>query len=173
MNSTRLASILGVIGLALVILALGQEEASPQGELQGDSLESGVAPELQEVSAAAEQVLKEARKLVSRLGDDSFKVREAATQSLWDLGDVGIDAIREGVEADDPEISYRSRIVLRRIMTGITSETPPEIVELVQRYFRSGPEVKKAIFQELLNAEAYMQMLRLYRFEESEEARQV
>ena len=173
MNSTRLASIFGVIGLALVILALGQEEASPRGKLQGDSLESEVARELQDVSAAAEQVLEEARRLVSRLGDDSFKVREAATQSLWDLGDVGIDAIREGVEADDPEISYRSRIVLRRIMTGITSETPPEIVELVQRYFRSGPEVKKAIFQELLNAEAYMQMLRLYRFEESEEARKV
>ncbi len=173
MNSTRLASIFGVIGLALVILALGQEEASPPSEVKGDSLASEIAPELQEVSAGPEQVLKEARKLVARLGDDSFKVREAATQNLWDLGDVGIDAIREGVEADDPEVSYRSRIVLRRIMTGITSETPPEIVELVQRYFRSGPEVKKAIFQELLNAEAYMQMLRLYRFEESEEARQV
>ena len=173
MNSLRLVSIFGVFGLALIVFAPGQGEDPLQDDSGGDGLKRDLGPDSQKSDSATEFALREARKLVARLGDDSFKVREAATQSLWDLGDVGIDAIREGVAADDPEISYRSRIVLRRIMTGITSETPPEIVELVQRYFRSGAEVKKAIFQELLNAEAYMQMLRLYRFEESEEARQV
>ncbi len=173
MNSPRLVSIFGVIGLALGILALGQEEAPPSGEVEADASKPEVAVKEQGAEGGEGQVLGEARKLVARLGDDSYKVREAATQSLWDLGDVGIAAIREGLEADNPEISYRSRIVLRRIMTGITSDTPPEIVELVQRYFRSGPEVKKVIFQELLNAEAYMQMLRIYRFEENEEAREI
>ena len=150
MNSLRLVSIFGVFGLALIVFAPGQGEDPLQDDSGGDGLKRDLGPDSQKSDSATEFALREARKLVARLGDDSFKVREAATQSLWDLGDVGIDAIREGVAADDPEISYRSRIVLRRIMTGITSETPPEIVELVQRYFRSGAEVKKAIFQELL-----------------------
>ena len=173
MKSMRLATYLGAIGFALGIPALGQDNALPASEEVTDQTSPEILSVEKDPNKGVSPALIEARKLVIGLGDDSYKVREASTQSLWDLGEIGITAIKEGVESDDPEISYRSRIVLRRIMTGITPDTPPEIVELVQRYFRSGPEVKKAVFQELLNVEAYMQMLRIYRFEEDEEARRV
>ena len=118
-----------------------------------------------------ERLLNEARSLVVLLGDESYRAREEATKGLWDLGEVGIVAIEEGVQSDDPEVAHRSRILLRRIMTGITPDTPAKIVDLVQRYFSSDLNGKKSVFQALLEAEAYLQMLRIYRFEKNDEIR--
>ena len=168
---------IGLLGVA--VLGAGKPLAAQEaGEEKPDQSvpAAEAAPEVTEpvkdaAELEAERLLNEARNLVILLGDDSYRAREDATKGLWDLGEVGIVAIREGVQSEDPEVAYRSRILLRRIMTGITPDTPAKVVDLVQRYFRSGLNGKKAVFQELLEVEAYLQMLRIHRFEEDEETR--
>ena len=112
-----------------------------------------------------------AHKLVKQLADESFRVREDATRTLWDLGEVGITAVKEGTLSEDPEVAYRSRILLRRIQIGITPDTPQGVVDLVQDYFRADVTGKRNVMQDLLKEDAYIQVLRLYRFEESDSVR--
>ncbi len=173
MALNRFILFLGMTVLGFGFLTSAQEEAEPAvAGGGGDPLaEPGVEAVDESTADPEREKLLEARKLVLLLGDESYQIREEATKGLWMLGEVGIAAIREGVETDDPEVAHRSRILLRRILTGITPDTPPKVVDLVQRYFRLGVAGKKAVFQELLEAEAYVQMLRIYRFEEDEESR--
>lgn len=160
-----------VLGLGLLVSAQDEVEPPPTGSAEEVAAESEPEAAAEPAPDPEHEKLLQARKLVLLLGDESYRVREEATKGLWALGEVGIVAIREGLKTDDPEVAYRSRVLLRRILTGITPDTPPKVVDLVQRYFRSGAAAKKAVFQELLDAEAYVQMLRIYRFEEDEEAR--
>lgn len=159
-----------VLGAGLVFPAQDEAEPPAPAAAEGTVAESGTG-EADELDAPDEKLLQ-ARKLVLQLGDESYRVREEATKGLWGLGEIGIVAIREGMETDDPEVAHRSRILLQRILTGITPDTPRKVVDLVQRYFRSGVGGKKAVFQALLDAEAFVQMLRIYRFEEDEKSRQ-
>jgi hypothetical protein len=80
-------------------------------------------------------------------------------------------AIKKGVKSADPEVAYRSKILLQRVLTGITPDTPKAVVALVQKYFRSGANGKKAVFESLLKERAYTQILRIYRHEEDEASR--
>jgi len=174
MDLKRRIFLLCLILPGLGFLSPAQEEAAPDPSVVSEEVaaQEGESREDEEVPAKKEnRKLLEARKLVAQLGDESYQVREAATKGLWNLGEEGIEAIREGVGTDDPEISHRARIVLRRILTGITPETSPRIVEMVQRYFDSDPARKKDVFEDLLEAKAYIQMLRIYRFEEDEASR--
>lgn len=137
-------------------------------------VDSQVLPGEQGVDSQAlvEEQEVDLRTLVEELADDSFRVREAAQLALWGLGDAGVEALELGVKSDDPERAYRSRVVLRRILTGIGPETPAAIVQLVERYFRGTIEVKLAVMESLRDALAYSQMLRLYRFEQDLVARE-
>ena len=110
--------------------------------------------------------------LVKELADESFRVREAAQLKLWGLGEVAVDALEDGVKSPDPERSHRSRVLLRRIVTGIGPGTKPEIVELVERYFSGGIERKRAAMERLRDERAFSQVLRLYRFEKDPAVRQ-
>lgn len=114
-----------------------------------------------------------ARELVKKLGTEKYKDREEATKGLWDLGEIGMEAIQEGTKSKDPEIAHRCRILLRRIMTGITPDTPKEVVELIQLYFRSSPAGKKRVFAKLAEQKAYVQMLRVFRYEKDPEAKKL
>ncbi len=157
-----MATALGIGALALAQVT----PEKPKPKEGGDLAAAKAAPQ------PAEGPLLEARGFVAELANELYRVREDATKRLWDLGEVGIKALKEGVESDDPEVAHRSRILLQRIRTGITPTTPPEIVELVQRYFRSGINGKKKAFQELSEKKAYIQMFRLYRFEGDVAARE-
>ncbi len=164
-----------IVLLGAVALGAGGPVRAQEDE-QAEDPDPAAAPAeeavLDEAEEEARRLLNEARRLVVQLGDESFRAREDATKGLWDLGEAGILAIEEGEASDDPEIAYRSRILLRRIMTGITPDTPAKVVDLVRRYFDSGANAKKAVFQELLESEAYLQMLRIHRFEKDEDTRQ-
>ena len=113
-----------------------------------------------------------ARLLVLDLASESYRAREEASRGLWELGVIGIEAIKKGVKSADPEVAYRSKILLQRIRTGITPDTPKSVVALVQKYFRSGTNGKKAVFESLLKERAYTQVLRIYRHEEDEASRE-
>jgi hypothetical protein len=165
MKTRRIPLAGAVIALAVGGLCIAQNEVKPEEPAQGPSAAPEEAPA---PTPAAEETVDPsvaARQLVLELANEAYRAREEATKQLWDLGESGIEALEEGTENEDPEVAYRARILLQRIRTGITPATPPEIVELVQRYFRSDVTGKKVVFQKLSEFKAFLQMLRLYRFE--------
>lgn len=160
----------GGVGLSLVLGfwagAQDEQPAPPDAQTapEAPAVEQGEEPAVDEPVQV--DPLDEARRLVRDLANESYRVREEATQKLWNLGEDGLAALEEGGSNEDPEIAFRSQILLQRIRTGITPGTPQAIVDLVQRYFRSDATGKKAVLFELQRQKAYPQMLRLYRFED-------
>ncbi len=94
-----------VLGAGLVFPAQDEAEPPAPAAAEGTVAESGTG-EADELDAPDEKLLQ-ARKLVLQLGDESYRVREEATKGLWGLGEIGIVAIREGMETDDPEVAHR------------------------------------------------------------------
>lgn len=169
----RLIPLLGAAVFGVGALTLAQTEApeappktaetTPAAELAAESNPEGGEPESQKVD--------QARMLVLELANESYRAREEATKGLWDLGEIGMAAIEKGAQSEDPEVAYRSKILLQRILTGITPDTPKKVVDLVSKYFRSGTNGKRGVFEDLLTERAYVQILRIYRFEKDEPAR--
>src|SRR5207248_1409590 len=77
------------------------------------------------------------RKAIEELGDDSFAVREQASQRLWSAGRAAEPALQAALKSADPEVARRARALLDRFEYGIYPDTPKNIVELVQQ-FRAG-----------------------------------
>jgi hypothetical protein len=63
----------------------------------------------------ADADLEKVRALVKQLGDDSFEVREKATQGLIDLGDAALPELRRATKDGDAEVAARARRCLDRI----------------------------------------------------------
>ena len=171
----RLITLLGAGAIGAGALTLAQTELEKAPVIAPATAEQSTQEGLDEPFTDAQKLeidqVNLARGLVVQLADESYRVREEATKSLWNLGEVGMAVIKEGVESEDPEVAHRSKILLQRILTGITPDTPENVVRLVQKYFRSGTTGKKGVFEDLFEEEAYDQMLRIYRFEQDERAR--
>ena len=176
----RLISLLGAAAFGIGALTLAQDEPAKSPAVAEDPAPvAAEAPndaqpgkELPEVPPGESVQLRRARLLVLDLASESYRAREEASRGLWELGVIGIEAIKKGVKSADPEVAYRSKILLQRIRTGITPDTPKSVVALVQKYFRSGVNGKKAVFESLLKERAYTQVLRIYRHEEDEASRE-
>ena len=61
----------------------------------------------------------EADRLVEKLGDPSFRLREAATQKLIKLGKQAVPALRRALLSDDLEVKMRARQALQAIQTSV------------------------------------------------------
>ena len=75
-------------------------------------------------------------KLIRDLGDDRWKVRDAASQRLRAIGWPAVPALREAVKSPDLEVKFRAKALL----TAICYVTPAELDEkraAVQKPFRS------------------------------------
>ncbi len=107
---------------------------------------------------------------VTRLSDDSFKIREAATQDLWELGEQALPELQRAAESDDPEAAIRARELIRKIELGILPDSSAEIVQLVMRYDRGNPDERRAVIGELKSLRAWRQILKLYALEKDEES---
>ncbi len=77
-----------------------------------------------------------------QLGDRDFRVREAATHTLWSAGKAAEPALRAALEGADPESARRIRSVLSNITYGITPDMSAEVIELMSRY-RTGDAAAK------------------------------
>jgi hypothetical protein len=122
MNPTRLAAVLitGIV-LGLPLLA-DQPAASAEDEqllreskvgIDGPSL---VAFFRQRTSGSADQ--ERIKQLVTQLGDDSFQVRERASASLTELGQVATPALRKALSEPDPEVVRRAEDCLKYLERG-------------------------------------------------------
>lgn len=65
--------------------------------------------------------------LVSRLGDDSFVVREAAMRDLAALGEPALPAVERAMSSADSEIRWRAEMIRAMIRRGISPELRAEI----------------------------------------------
>jgi tetratricopeptide (TPR) repeat protein len=157
-------------------LGWGQQEGVPANEAAPAPEPPEAAPVAEETGAdgpVVEEPVVESPDpavLVEALGSELYKEREAATKALWELGERGLATLRVAQKSDDPEVAHRARRLVRRIQTGITPDTPQQIVDLVERYHRGDPNAKRDTLEKLRELQAYEKILRLYRFEEDEAA---
>ncbi|MCS6850649.1 MAG: hypothetical protein NZ700_05710 [Gemmataceae bacterium] len=128
---------------------------------------------LTSVVISAPPTPSEIARRVQQLGDSSFRVREEASQFLWEAGKAAEPALREALKSDDPEVVRRAREILDRFRWGIYPDTPRNIVELINRY-RNEPLNRQNIVRELskLGVQGYMALFKIAANEEVEEFRQ-
>jgi len=110
----------------------------------------------------------EVKKLLEELASESFKTREAASRRLWEVGVDVIPALREASRSDDPERAFRAADVLQKLELRITTETPAEVLSLIDSYGKAAPQEKSKILSELRRNKAYFQLLKLYSMERPE-----
>ena len=70
----------------------------------------------------------------NELGSQDMLVRQKASEKLWNAGRDATDALSRLASNDDPEISRRAALLLKRIELNLTSDTPAEILDLLDRY---------------------------------------
>ncbi len=100
--------------------------------------------------------------LIDELSSETFKTREVASRSLWEMGEKAIEALEEASLSDDPERAFRAADVLRKIELRITPGTSKQVIDLIEAYQRSNTQQKENILESLRQMKAYHQMLTLY-----------
>ena len=60
-------------------------------------------------------------KLVAQLGSSDFEEREAAASALEAMGAQALDALRQGLQSEDPEVRMRSGLLVKKLETRIAS----------------------------------------------------
>ena len=115
---------------------------------------------------------KDPESLVTELADESFKVREQATEAMWRLGDSALPWLREAADSDNPERAIRARELLRKIQLHITPDTDPSIIALVERYgATTSIDEKRELLGKMRGKRAWHQMLKLFAAETDAEIR--
>jgi hypothetical protein len=117
------------------------------------------APPAQVVPPAAEPTIES---LIADLANERFAVREAASKTLWERGDVAIGQLKQAATGTDPEAAYRAREILRKLDLFITPGTDPAVIRLVERYKQAPMGEKADVLNELREKRAYRQILRLF-----------
>lgn len=91
-----------------------------------------------QAAAAPPPTMEEIAAAVARLGDDSFEVRQRATEWLWRAGEVVEPQLRAALKSTDPEIRTRAASVLDKVRYGLRPDTPPEIAALIDQFRHGG-----------------------------------
>ena len=85
--------------------------------------------ETQPDSTPPQQTTKSVDDLIEQLGDESFKVRKAASKALADVGSKALDDLRAAAEDhDDPEVRMRAGRIIRRIEAA-AAETETDVAQ--------------------------------------------
>lgn len=108
---------------------------------------------------------------IQNLGAEDFKVREEATRRLWERGSEIEPALRRALESPDPEVVRRANFLLRRIDFGISPDTSPSVMGLVDRFPAASVDHKRRIIVDLRAERAWRQILKLYAREADEGTR--
>jgi tetratricopeptide (TPR) repeat protein len=89
---------------------------------------------------------------VGQLGDNEFRLREAASRQLWGAGELAEAALREAARSEDIEVARRAKEILDKFKWGIYPDTPKEIVELIGIYRDAEVPQKLEVVPKLLAA---------------------
>jgi tetratricopeptide (TPR) repeat protein len=110
--------------------------------------------------------------LLRGLADENFRIREQASQELWELGEAALPALRKATSSSDPEQAFRARDLLRKIQLHITPETDPSVILLVESYQKASPDEKASLIGKMRGKRAWRQMLKLYAAEKDAKLRE-
>lgn len=100
--------------------------------------------------------------LIRSLADDSFSVREEASQKIWSMGEAAMPALRQALLLSDPEQVFRTRDLIRKIELQIKPTTDPVVLDVVDRYPNASATEKTSLLAKLRVNRAWRQMLKLY-----------
>jgi len=106
-----------------------------------------VAPAAQESQPSSKE---EIAKWIKQLGDDSFAVREKATELLWKAGKVAESDLKEAARSRDLEIARRARELLDKFKWGVYPDTPKTILDRIKRYQSGDYDGKQVVVRELV-----------------------
>ncbi len=84
----------------------------------------------------------EISKSIGWLGSPRFRVREKASQTLWEAGRAAEPALRKAARSNDPEVAQRAKAILDRFDCGIYPDTPAVVREAIEA-FRAGADSEK------------------------------
>ena len=116
--------------------------------------------------AAGQMSISEIEKM---LGSEDFEVRRNGMVSLWQEGKISLDMLEQLSESADPEVKARSLSLHRKLLLGLTPDTPQEILDLLDKYFIASAKEKISLFNSLKSRREYRLMLRLKSIERDEE----
>ncbi|HKI33457.1 MAG TPA: hypothetical protein VKA46_16500 [Gemmataceae bacterium] len=91
---------------------------------------------------------------VKDLGDNSFDVRETASQKLWEAGEAAEAAVLEAARSGDAEVARRAGELADKFRWGIYPNTPPKVLALITRYQGADENGRLAIVREMFDAGA-------------------
>ncbi|MFW5798365.1 MAG: twin-arginine translocation signal domain-containing protein [Planctomycetota bacterium] len=77
------------------------------------------------VKPLTEKQVKQAETWIGRLGDEQFKVREAASKHLVELGPAVVPVLKEHVEAKDPEVRRRVKDLIEHFEKQAPTDDKP------------------------------------------------
>lgn len=107
--------------------------------------------------------------LIHDLSDEHYKVREAATRTIWQIGEAALSKLTAVADGDDPEAAYRARELVRKITLHITPDTDPEVIRLVERYAKASVDEKQELLGSMIRKRAWRQILGLFADEKNPE----
>jgi len=122
---------------------------------------------------AAEPTKEEIAKAVKRLGDDSFEVRQKASEFLRQAGRAAEPALVEAAKSTDREVERRAREILADFKWGIYPDTPKNILELIEAYRGGENDAKLKAARDLiaLGHTGCLALLKIASAEENEAVR--
>ncbi|MBI4834033.1 MAG: PDZ domain-containing protein [Planctomycetes bacterium] len=92
----------------IIVLMLGFGMGMIVNSLYADDGKEEAKPEQEELQVKIKNFIKD-------LGADESKVRDNATKELKDIGEPAIPFLKEALGSDDPEVVWRSKIILKAI----------------------------------------------------------
>lgn len=105
--------------------------------------------------------------LIKLLSSEKLSIRLDAEKKLWQSGDSARNDLLEALKSELPETALRAAKVLRFIDLGITTDTPQEIVSLVESFENNTVETKKSILEALKEKKLYRTALLLFKKEKN------
>ena len=91
---------------------------------------------------------------IQQLADEDYDRREEATKFLW--ANATVAELKDLTTDENPEVRIRAQRLVQTILTGLTPDTPPDIVTLVNSFAKASPEDKARIIQKLISKSAYI-----------------
>lgn len=121
------------------------------------------------VDAGPKEPEKSIEAWVQDLSNEQYRVREAATRKVWEIGDDALPALQVAAGGNDPEAAFRANELIRKIELYLTPDTDPEVVKLVERYAKANTDEKQNLLGQMQRKRAWRQILKLYANEKNVE----
>ena len=99
---------------------------------------------------AGKHTPEQIQKAIKELGDRNFNVRERASRLLWEAGADAEAPLQEALKGGDAETTRRAKALLDKFAWGIFPDTPPEVVEQINRYRDGDRNVRLQVVAKLI-----------------------